>query len=171
MTDSERASTYAAEIRAFEGTLAEEPLTFAEIGDLVTAVTATTWWKRHGRCEIPLTRGRGTRIHSCADIATGTITISEAQQTPATVAHELAHLAGGSGHDARFRGAAVALTAALCGPVAADILRDEFIRGGLAVSSMPPFEDWPRGLLASHPRFGPTPDRSADTSTGTDALT
>lgn len=171
MTDSERARTYAAEVRAFEGTLAEEPLTFAEVGELVSAIVATTWWTRHGPAEVTLLRGRGARIHSCAEIATATLTISEAQQTPATVAHELAHLAGGRAHDARFRGAGVVLIGALCGPVAADILSEEFARGGLEVISPPPLEDWPQGLLASHPRFGGPSDRRADPTGGTGPLT
>ncbi len=153
MADLERSRTYAAETRAFEGTLAESPLTFAEITDIVSALTATSWWAHHGFGPVHVERGVGVRIHSQACSASGSIVISEAQQTPATVAHELAHLCGGVGHDAIFRGGEIAIVAAICGPRAARILRDEFDRDSLAIITIDPVTDWPDGLLANHPRF------------------
>lgn len=151
--DSQRARTYAAERRAFEGTLAEAALTFAEVGDLVAEMVATPWWRDHGPSGVTVRRGQGTRIHSGAEIATATITISEVQQTPATVAHELAHLCGGSGHDDVFRGALLALIGALCGPVAQSLLLEEFTSDALDHVPMSPCTTWPRGRLADHPRF------------------
>jgi hypothetical protein len=153
VADLERSRTYAAETRAFEGTLAESPLTFAEIVDIVSSVTATTWWARYASGPVLLKRGAQSRIHSQACSATGTVVISEVQQTPATVAHELAHLCRGSGHDSRFRGAELALICAICGPTAAEILRTEFAAESLGFDAFDSLSDWPSGLLARHPRF------------------
>jgi len=152
--DLERQRTYDAETRAFEGTLVEAPLTFAEVLELSETVTATPWWRRHG---VPVTfvRGKGTAIHSHFDRANGRITLTEVQQTPATVAHELAHAASDDGHGPRFRGAHCALVHGLCGAGPARSLRAEYMAEGLDVADLEHdgLPDPP--VLARHPRFGP----------------
>lgn len=153
MPDSERQRTYDAEARAFAGTLVEAPLTFAEVLELTQAVTATPWWQRHGGA-VTVVRGQGTSIHSHYRPQTGHIVLSEAQQNPLTLAHELAHAASDDSHGPRFRAAMCALVHGMCGPGPAGTLRSEFQFGRLTVAAVdldglpsPP-------LLTRHPRFG-----------------
>lgn len=150
--DHDRQRTYDAENRAFQGTLAESPITFAEAVDLTDAITRTAWWKRHGR-SVRLVRGRGAALHSHFVDATGVITLTEVQQTPATLVHELAHAVGADGHGPRFRAALCALVHGVCGAGPAAALRAEFAVGGLVVGTID-VEGLPEpALLARHPRF------------------
>lgn len=153
VADRERARTYAAEARAFVGTLAEEPLTFAEVVELVQAVTDSAWWRSCGAGTVRVERGRPGSIHSRHLVGTDRIVITEVQQTPATVAHELAHRCTPDRHGPVFRGTLVALVALICGDVAAAALAEEFAADGLRIVPAPPVTS--AGILAGHPRFGP----------------
>jgi hypothetical protein len=150
--DHERQRTYDAETQAFEGTLAEAPLTFAEVLELTRAITATRWWRRHGT-PVTVGRGQGLAIHSNFNRSTGLLTLTEAQQNPATLAHELAHAASDDAHGPRFRAALCALVHGLCGAGPATVLHTEFQTAGLTVCSIDRegLPDPP--LLARHPRF------------------
>ncbi len=154
MHDRQRQATYDAETQAFQGTLAEAPLTFAEVLELTRDLTSSPWWRCHGTT-VTVVRGTGTAVHSNFQRHTGRLTLTEAQQNPATLAHELAHAASDDGHGPRFRAAMCALVRGLCGPRPAEMLRCEFDAAGLTVGQIdltglpsPP-------LLAHHPRFGP----------------
>lgn len=153
MRDGERRRTYDAETRAFEGTLAEAPLTFAEVRELTVGFTATAWWQSRAD-PVVVVRGQGTGIHSHFDRASGQITLTEVQQTPATLAHELAHAVSDDGHGPQFRGALCAVVRGLCGAGPSDTLRAEFVADHLSVTTMAcdGLPDPP--LLARHPRFG-----------------
>jgi hypothetical protein len=156
--DAERRRTYDAENRAFQGTLAEAALTFAEVSDLAQSLMSTPWWRSRAQ-PVRLVRGRGIAVHSHYSHDLGRITLSEAQQTPATLAHELAHAVSDDGHGPRFRAALCALITGLCGKKPATTLLNEFSTGGLATASIDiaGLPDPP--LLARHPRFGGTPLR------------
>jgi hypothetical protein len=151
--DSERQRTYDAEMRAFEGTLVEAPLTFAEVLELTDALTATTWWRLHAT-SVTVVRGQGPTIHSRYCQVTRRIVLTEAQQNPLTLAHELAHAASNDGHGPRFRASLCALIHGLCGPTPSAQLQVEFQNGGLTVDTidLDGLPDPP--LLARHPRFG-----------------
>lgn len=152
VADRERRRTYAAEDRAFTGTLAEEPLTFAEVVEVVQAVTASAWWQTTGGGAVRVERGRPGMVHSRHLVGTDRIVITEVQQTPATVAHELAHRWSADVHGPRFRGALVALVMLICGAEAAGALAAEFAADGLTVADAPAVSE--PALLATHPRFG-----------------
>lgn len=152
MPDLERQRTYDAETRAFEGTLVEAPLTLAEVRDLTRDIAASMWWQRHGS-PVTVTRGQGTAIHSRFCRNSGRISLSEAHQNPAVLAHELAHAASDDAHGPGFRAALCALIHGLCGAGPAATLRAEFDAAGLpvAVTDVEGLPDPP--LLARHPRF------------------
>lgn len=151
--DHDRRRTYAAESRAFDGTLVDAPLTLAEATELCHALTTTRWWQRHGT-HVTLMRATGTTVSSRFCRSTGTVLLAEAQQNPLTLAHELAHAASDDAHGPHFRAALCALIHALCGMRPSAILREEFTRGGLSVGvvDLEGLPDPP--LLARHPRFG-----------------
>lgn len=151
--DSERQRTYDAEMRAFEGTLVEAPLTFAEVLELAHAVTATAWWRGHGS-SVTVVRGQGPTIHSRYCQRTGRIVLTEAQQNPLTLAHELAHAASSDGHGPHFRASLCALIYGLCGPRPSAQLQFEFQTAGLTVGTLDLHGLPDPPLLARHPRFG-----------------
>jgi hypothetical protein len=103
--DGDRASVYAAELAAFEGTDLEQLRPFDELAELARTVVAGEWWPgprvRFQRARVDA-RSSSTR---CAEFDGATVRLARRQMTVATVAHELAHALAGSsaGHDDVFR--------------------------------------------------------------------
>jgi hypothetical protein len=96
------------------------------------ALTAGSWWVAG---PVPLLAARRDAEASSARQSSGAIEIRLAgpQCTPATLAHELAHvLAGiGHGHDARFRRAHVDVVSSLLGDEPGEWLADAYARFAL----------------------------------------
>lgn len=124
--DGERASVYAAELAAFEGTDLEQLRPFDELAELARVMVTGEWWPgppvRFQRARTDA-RSSSTR---CADRDGATVRLARNQMTVATVAHELAHALAGSaaGHDGLFRIAYADVVAVITNTVSTDRRRD-----------------------------------------------
>lgn len=148
--DVDRSATYAAEVAAFDGTPAEEPITFAEASVLVAAVTSLSWWVSTAYDRSPvLVEAAPVAVSSRYVYRTdgaGELRIAAAQRTSATLLHELAHAhtsPGLPGHGHEFRSAYADLVAVVFGAGPADLLVVAFDRHGLSCAS----PSAPPGLL------------------------
>jgi len=140
--DVGREAVYAAELAAFDGTLYEAITPLAELVDLASRVTASSWWP-HGSIDVVAARSdarsSSTRQRGAA---VPVIRLAAGQMTPATVLHELAHvLAGlGAGHGPTYRRAYLDLVGFALGPTEAGWLREQFDAARLAVAER---QGWP----------------------------
>ena len=105
--DDDRSAVYAAELAAFDGTDLETLEGFAEIADLMGALTRGSWWCGPTIVVRPARRDARSSTTRC-DLAgpdPAVIRLAEGQLTVTTAAHELAHALAGvdRGHDATFR--------------------------------------------------------------------
>jgi hypothetical protein len=131
--DIGREAVYAAEIAAFEGTSYETVTPFAELLGLAALIIEAAWWP-HG--EIELVPARSDAGSSSTRQRTGSapvVRLAAPQMTPATVAHEFAHVLAGlvHGHDAVFRRAHVDLVGYVLGDEPAGWLLDAYAAMGL----------------------------------------
>jgi len=106
--DVDRATVYAAELAAFDGTDLEEVIGFERVASLLASVTEGPWWPgpvtivRRARSDA---RSSSTRCAAPSTGASTVIRLAHDQTTLATGAHELAHALAGvdAGHGPRFR--------------------------------------------------------------------
>lgn len=151
MSDDGRAAVYAAEVAAFEGTAYEALTDFESLAALARTICEAEWWP-HGSIEV--VQARADAESSSANQRAGqrpVVRLAAPQMTPATLAHEFAHvLAGvGSGHGPLFRRAHVDLAGYLFGDVEAGWLLDAYADMGLR----PGARAWPQPPV----RFGTGP--------------
>jgi len=141
--DADRARVYAAEQAAFEGTLAEEPLSGAELSALVDAVIASAPWRAAGlpRPELRPARRDAARSSATCDAGRWVVRVAAGQATATTVAHELAHVAAGAehGHGAAFRRAYLDVVGLVLGEPGRRLLAGELTAHGLRA----PAASWP----------------------------
>jgi hypothetical protein len=116
--DAERASVYAAEVAAFDGTDLEEVIGLRAVLERIEQVTAGEWWPGP---PVAVTgarrdaRSSSTRCDAGTHAAEATIRLAADQTTLATAAHELAHALAGPahGHGPLFRVAYLDVVAVL----------------------------------------------------------
>lgn len=137
---------YSAEVAAFDGTTAERVTAFDEITSLAASVMTASWWPR-GRIDIVRRRADARSSVTCQDGARDPIIrLAPAQLTPATIAHELAHVLAGvvHGHDGVFRRAHVDVVGWALGPHAAGWLETAYAGHRLDLGE----RDWPAPPVA-----------------------
>lgn len=131
--DIGREAVYAAEIAAFEGTSLESLSPFADLVELATLISSAAWWP-HGHITVVPARS-DARSSSARQRSPGApvVRLAAPQMTPATVAHEFAHVLAGltHGHDEVFRRAHVDLVGFTFGDEAATWLLDSYAAMGL----------------------------------------
>ncbi len=106
--DVDRATVYAAELAAFDGTDLEEVIGFGRVASLLASVTEGSWWPGPVTVVRRARRDAGSSSTRCAVSSAGVSTVirlADLQATVATGAHELAHALAGvdAGHGACFR--------------------------------------------------------------------
>jgi len=143
--DAERTRVYAAEEAAFAGTLAEEPLSWAELEQLAADLLGALRRTGVDPGPVRLRRARRDAAHSSAragEDRAGEIRFAPGHEAPATLTHELAHLVAGpaAGHGPRFRAAHLAVAGLGLGARGAEILAGEYARARLPVATRHP---WP----------------------------
>lgn len=151
--DTGREALYAAELAAFDGTVYEAVVPFAELVELAARVTAAPWWPA-GHIEVVHARSdAGSSSTRQRGDARPVVRVASGQATPATVLHELAHVLAGitAGHGPRYRRAYLDLVGFCWGHTAASWLRNEFDGSWLAVGE----RDWPQPPVAAEPVAGP----------------
>lgn len=119
------AAVYDAEDAAAEAFPPRRYRTFVELRAHVDAIVCSDWWADTfpgAPIEIHVERRSHTATFSaaCRSEGAGILWFVDGEHwTSSVVCHELAHVASGSGHDARFRQALLALWRRECGFLAA----------------------------------------------------
>lgn len=151
MQDREKQRNYDAEDSALEGTVATDLVSVEQLSSITARICETLWWAHEavGR-EVTVSTTRGAR--SRANVALSLVKIAKGHNSPAVLAHELAHIASGPlgvGHGPRFRACHVAILSMISGHEVADLLARGYKKAGLSIDdlSVEPDVLGPTGLL------------------------
>lgn len=139
--DRGRAAVYAAEVAAFDGTSAERVGTIDEMVSLADRVASASWWPRSPVAVVRRRADARSSVTCQAGSEDPVIRLAPPQLTPATVAHELAHVLAGvtHGHDRVFRRAHVDIVGQVIGSHAVGWLDDAYAAYGLDIGE----RHWP----------------------------
>ncbi len=161
MRDREKQRNYDAEDSALEGTVATDLVSVEQLSTLTARICGTLWWAHEavGR-EVTVATTRGAR--SRAFVALSLVKIAKGHNSPAVLAHELAHIASGPlgvGHGPRFRACHIAILSMISGPEVAELLARGYKKAGLVIDDLSVEPDMlgPSGLLG-----GSTPPDAND---------
>jgi hypothetical protein len=168
VVDHDRQRVYDAEEAAFGGTTLDDPLSWDDVGVLLSAVTSDQWWTELAVPAPRLVRARSDSRTSCADGRA--IRICRDGQTALTLTHELAHHlsahlpwpssdAPEPVHGPRFRATSLRVAMVVAGQVAVHQLEHSWRVHGLSVTAWAfsePMARRPRALRGARPHAPPT---------------
>ena len=134
--DTGREEVYAAELAAFDGTDLEAAVPFDDLVVLAGVLTTSRWWPA-GRQVVVRRARRDARSSTTRWHAGATVAVADAQATPATLVHELAHVLAGpeAGHGPVFRRAHVDLAVVAFGGDRGGWLADAYADVGLTLGA------------------------------------